>query len=288
MIPNSSYDPVAAAPRMKLGDGTRQVSFLIPVDFSASAYNSLTYALKLARACNASIHLVHVTDLGELVESSNPFVINRMLGAMERKAKNCVTALRELIEDSGIEVSSHDAMIGNIDVMLHKKIELLAPDLVIVGRENFRKSTISRLIRHALSPTLIVPATIEPRIPANIGLCSGQSASPRRLLNSLKRITSSATAELTPDPAPERTRRIEDMQISIDGPRIHHHPATAGMNTGTIAAFVEANSIDLLCTMPVYASALHRVMKWSRSADLVYRLDLPVMIMRPDPGPFRT
>src|SRR5690606_3776190 len=130
MIPNNRHNPVTTTPSRVLRNDTRQVSFLIPVDATASAYNSLTYALKLARACNARIHLAHVTDLNEMVESSNPFVIGRMLSVMERKARNCITALRELIEDSGIEVLSHDTMIGNIDVMLRRKIKSLTPDLV--------------------------------------------------------------------------------------------------------------------------------------------------------------
>lgn len=285
MIPNSSYDPVAAAPRMKLGDGTRQVSFLIPVDFSASAYNSLTYALKLARNCSARIHLVHITDLSELVESSNPFVLNSMLTVMERKARNCVTALRELIEDSGLEVLSHDAMIGNIDVMLQKKIKCLSPDLVIVGRENFNKASITRLIRASLSPTLVVPSTTEARVPERIALCTGRSTSRQRLLNSLKRITRAAT-ESTPCLTAASNREMEDPELSADSPRIHHYPATRAMNTQTLSAFANAHSIDLLCTVPVYPSPLHRALRLSRSCDLIFKLNMPVMIMRPDPGPF--
>ena len=257
MISNNRHDPVTTTPPMALRNDTRHVSFLIPVDATASAYNSLTYALKLARACSARIHLVHVTDLNELVESSNPLVVNRMLGAMERKARNCVAALRELIEDSGIEVLSHDAMIGNMDAMLQKKIQWLAPDLVIVGRENFRKSTISRLIKTSSCPTLVVPSTTEARLPKNIGLCPGQTVFPYSIL---------------------------DSPISAEGPQIHHYPIPAPMNTRTITAFVEANSIDLLATVPVYASLLHRIMKWSRSADLFCKFDMPVMILRPDTG----
>jgi len=286
MIPKNRHNPVMATPRMRVHDGARQISFLIPVDFSASAYNSLTYALKLARACSARIHLVHITDVNELVESSNPFVINSMLTVMERKAKNCVTALRELIEDSGIEVLSHDAMIGNIDVLLQKKIKYLSPDLVIVGRENFRKSSITRLIRASLSPTLVVPSTTEPRLPESIALCPGRSASPRTLLSSLKRITSAAT-ELTPC-LTSVNRGMEDMRISVDNPRIHHYPKAEAMNTQALSSFAKAHSIDLLCTVPVYASRLHRAMKLSRSCDLIFKLNMPVMIMQPDQGPFRT
>lgn len=287
MIPNNSHYPVAAAPQMVLPNDNSQVSFLIPVDSSASAYNSLTYALKLARACNARIHLVHVTDLNELVESSNPFVVNRMLSAMERKARNCVTALRELIEDSGIEVLSHEAMIGNIDVMLQKKIKCLAPDLVIVGRENFRKSTIVKLIRTSLSPTLVVPAATEPRLPENIAWYPDQSASPGRLLNSLNRITSMAFGEFAQNLITERNGRTTDTQINVDGPRIHHLPVTGDMNMQTIATYLQANSIDLLCTVHVYSSLLHRIIKWSRSSNFIYNLNMPVMIIQPDRGRLR-
>src|SRR5687767_5653083 len=75
---------------------------LVPVNSSASAFNSIEYALKIAKTLNTTIHLLYITDLDDLPESSNTVVINRMLDRFERKAAICMESLKEMIEESGI------------------------------------------------------------------------------------------------------------------------------------------------------------------------------------------
>lgn len=286
MIPNKCEGPVMATPRMAQFHDARRVNFLIPVDSTAGAYNSLAYALKLARACNARIHLVHLTDLNELSESSNPFVISRMLSTIERKARNCVTALRELIEDSGIEVLSHNAMIGNIDALLFKQIECVTPDLVIIGRDNFRKATITRMLRTSSSPTLVVPASAEPDLPENIALYTGQARLPERSFNPLLRIVRSTTCEFSIiDVAAGKDRKspINDLHSKSGDLRIHHRLLSDGRSTESIRSFVDMSGIDLLCTSYGYASPLHRILGQSYTTTLVYSLNMPIMVMRPAP-----
>lgn len=257
MIRNSRHNPATITPPRALRNDTGQVSFLIPVDATASAYNSLTYALKLARACSARIHLVYVTDLHEIVESSNPFVVNRMLGVMERKARNCVVALRELIEDSGIDVLSHDALIGNTDVLLSKQIDRLSPDLVIIGRENFSRTTVTRILRTSPAPVLVVPDGADRGLPENIALYRSQATLPDESSNVFWRIVGALTSE-----------------VNIIG---------SVLSTESIRTLVSHSRINLLCTTPVYASHFHRLLGKSSITTLVYNLNLPIMVMRPAP-----
>lgn len=287
MIPNKCENPVIAAPRRERPDDTKRASFLIPVDSSANAYNSLTYALKLARACNARIHLVHLTDLNELPESSNPFVIHRMLGPLERSARNCVTALKELIEDTGIEVLSHDSVIGNIDALVLKQIECLAPDLVIVGRDTFCRTTITRMLRTSPSSVLVVPANAEPGPPENIALYTKKAKLPDSSLAPLLRIVRSTTCEfsiLGVSTKQGRESAINGLQSKSNDLRIHHHPLKDGKHTESIRTFADMRGIDLLCTTHEYASPLHRLLGRSYTTALVYGLSMPVMVMRPAPG----
>jgi len=286
MIPNKCENPVVGAPRRERHDDTKRASFLIPVDSSANAYNSLTYALKLARACNARIHLVHVADLYELPESGNPFAIHRMLGSIERKAKNCVTALKELIEDSGIEVLSHNAVIGNIDALLSRQIECLAPDLVIVGRDTFRKTSTTRMLRTSPSPVLVVPGSAEPVLPENIALYTDHTKFSENSLTQLLRIVRSTTGEfsiLSLAKNRDRASIISGPQSKSSDFQTHHHLLKDGRNSESIQTFAELNGVDLLCTTFGYPSPLHRLLGRSYTTTLVYSLKIPVMVMRPGP-----
>lgn len=258
MMPNNRYNPATITPPKTLRKGTSQISFLIPVDATASAYNCLTYGLKLARACSARIHLVYVTDLREIVESSNPCVVNRVLELMERRARNCVVALRELIEDSGIDVLSHDALIGNTEVVLSKQIDRLSPDLVILGRENFARATVTRILRTSPVPVLVVPDGVDRDLPENIAMLSSQSTLPGKSSNAFWQIVGALTSE-----------------VNVIG---------NGLNTESICAFVALSRINLLCTTPVYASHFHRLLGKCALTTLVYKLNLPIMVMRPAPG----
>src|SRR5690606_33436884 len=75
---------------------TRQVRIFVPVDFSKASFDSLEYALNLAKTCQGCIDLFHITDAGELYESDNAIVINRLLDRLETKANAQNESLKEM------------------------------------------------------------------------------------------------------------------------------------------------------------------------------------------------
>ena len=269
---NSSAPPIREASPLRI---------LVPVDATASAFHSLEFALNLARTCDACIQLLYLTDIDNLPESSNPVVVNRMLDRLERKAYNCVESLTEMIEETGVSVHSAESITGNVWGMLERKIELLRPGLVIIGKESFSKRLVHNLIAHATCPVLVIPASAPSRLPSSFALSFEKRPSPFTLgvLPQILKHTAVKLSMLTTEKYHGALKKVEHYLASKDY-SINLDYTQEPLSSHTVERFLEAKSADLLCVTRKNRSFIARIFHSCKVSDMVARLTIPVLVLK--------
>lgn len=262
---------------VKSGD-TRSIRILVPVDFSKGAYDSLEYALHLAKSFSGSIHLFHYTDADELTDSGNPFVINQMLDRMERKATNCLLSLREIIEESGVHVGTVDSMIGNVSQLLEKKTEGLSPDLVVLGKSCLSATAISHLARKLSCPILLIPESTLPVPPRNLAFISCTGNTFTSLSHPvLHALFGDHPTVISVQIASARVRN--NLKAETRG-KIHfqHHFSIYEFERN-ISTFISEHAIDMICIQQRPQSFLERIFRQDKMVGFLKKIAIPSLLL---------
>lgn len=279
MIRNISRNRVASEKREDLRPG-----ILVPVNSSTSAFNSLEYALQLARVLNSSIHLLYVADVDEIPESNNPIVVNRMIDRLDRKAANCVESLREMIEESGVTVTTAESRVGKVETLILNYSNQIAPGLIILGKDSFAKAKINRVIDEVESPVLCVPQSAPPRLPISITLSSHQNILFDKAVDTLLKIIQGTTRELIMLNVVKRKRSSLTDQLSIVSARgnvvVSCHQHVDSELVSGVCNFVETNGVDFLGVTQKRQSFFGKLFRRNVIPDLLRSLTIPVMIIK--------
>ncbi|MBX2967000.1 MAG: universal stress protein [Cyclobacteriaceae bacterium] len=146
----------------------KQLTYLVPVDFSPCSLNALQYATMLARHAEGKIVLSHVVDLEEVPESDNPVVVTWNLDRLSRTAQEKMKSLREMIALEGIPVEE-DIAFGNVKNGVVKQIEQIKPTVIVLGRNTDsqpdKNSMVTHISKNTRVPVLVVPGSHNPRVP---------------------------------------------------------------------------------------------------------------------------
>ena len=260
----------------------RNIRIFVPIDFSSSSFTALEYALNLAKICNGSIDLFHLTDISTLGESDNPVVINRMLDRLEAKASVQNESLREMIEESGVRVASCESVVGNIEVLLHKKIEELSPDLIVMNKNRFAGQNAATLITKLESPVLVIPDQDTVKLPSNVVLSADLKPVRQRTMDTLLKIVQHTSPDLTVLHIGNRDDRKVPRQWNIQSTelRLVHVVYDHENVENGIASYVKANDIDLLCLVHRQRSWWGRFFQPSVTQSLVGKIDVAILIVR--------
>jgi nucleotide-binding universal stress UspA family protein len=277
-------DTIAVTPSEGMVNEARPFRILVPVNSSQAAFNSLEYALNLARVRNASLHLVHLTDMDELTESENPVVVRRILDRLERKAENCIESLREIIEESGVTVLSSECFLGNVDVLLRRQIESLIPNLIVIGRHCFRNLSISSVIKWSSNPVIVVPQVCPLRPPATIVFSSNRLEPGIKSLDPLLEIIPHDSDKVINLTILTR-KRVNENKVKRDISSLKREvqtsflvDANANKRHGT-SANGQLDTADLLCYVHRRRSLLDLLFR-RKGLDWKSTLSLPILVLK--------
>ncbi len=140
-------------------------TILVPIDFSPDANEALVYAMDLAKAFKARIHLLHVYQLGALAPAPHPYIFppEVLMGVRDAAAAR-LEGIRMRASADGVE-SSADLLPGSPSVGIVETAEKVSADLIVMGtrglsglRHVMLGSVAERTLRHAPCPVLIVKA----------------------------------------------------------------------------------------------------------------------------------
>jgi hypothetical protein len=270
--------------RLPLREGARP-GILVPVNRSASAFNALAYALNLARALHSSIHLIHVTDARELPDSGNPLVIGRMLDRMETKASNCVVSLKEMIEESGVQVGRAESMVGNIERLIANKVEELMPEFLVLGKGSLPDTVVRSIVRQSGLPVIIVPDSAPTQLPESMMLSALGSPFSRSNMNIVSKLALGITPCLTAV-SYRGDNMGKDAHASIGrylhrgvGARIEDLQIVKTRNHREVADFIRVHAFDLVCFVRNQRPLWKRLFTTDSLYDLPFRLDVATMVL---------
>ncbi|HEY5919953.1 MAG TPA: universal stress protein [Chryseolinea sp.] len=285
-LPNVQITDTILAKFTKLKPEEMRSGILVPVNSSANAFNSLEYALNLAKILKSTIHLFYVIDVDVDELSESTIVAHRILERTYRKAESCVESLKEMIEESGVTVLTAESKIGNIELLIQRQIEYIRPGMIVIGRDCFTASTINSLISQSTCPLISVPGSSPRQLPSSILLTNEHNIFSEKSLNILIKIIQSTTQELTILKfikfKKNRFEKVavphagaDDVLVSLNYQQIKKAPSA-----NTVNDFVRANGVDLVCSIHQKQSFFKRFLGRSFSADIVFSLNIPVMTMR--------
>jgi nucleotide-binding universal stress UspA family protein len=256
---------------------------LVPVNSSASAFNSIEYAMKIAKALNTTIHLLYITDLNDLPESSNTIVINRMLDRFELDAAMCVESLTEMIEECGIKVPTAESRVGNVELLIQNRIEFLAPGMIVIGRDSFRKQAVDILIDQATCPLLFVPKNADASLPSSFALRLNKDLIPPKSVYPLLKIIQQTTQRLT-ILSDHKKSNLDPFQNQVIEPNFKLsityllHENT--MDAKVMRTFIRSAGFDLLCVVRDRRPFFKRIFTKDPAARIVHTVEIPVMLVK--------
>ena len=107
---------------------------LVLTDFSDASNIALKYAISLAKLIKGNIHIYHFANPGKIIESDNQVAVLRDVELETKKVERKIGAIIEIITAEGVNVIPHYSM-GNIIYEFEDQIDLINPDLVIIGKK---------------------------------------------------------------------------------------------------------------------------------------------------------
>lgn len=282
-LPNVQIKDTFLARFTKSKPNELRSGILVPVDSSANAFNSLEYALNLAKILNNTIHLFYVIDVSIDELSESTIVAHRVLERKYRKAEACVESLKEMIEQSGVTVVTAESKIGNIGQLIQKQVEYIKPGMIVVGKDCISRNTIDNLINHATCPVIVIPGSTAPRLPSSVILTTEQNTFSEKSLAPLMKIIQRTTRELTVlNFVKLKKTRIEKVAVPHAGTNnvlVNYQQVDNRLSPVSIEDFARANSVNLVCTICQKQPLYKRLFRRSFSTEIAVSVDIPVMVM---------
>ena len=153
----TSKQPTSAPP------GTVDIwrTILVPVDFSAPSEAALTYALKLAAASGAALHICHIIPVPHLLDAlyERGFEPEESVKRIEQKARK---RINEIVHSASSTVKPHlHYNEGDARDSVLEWAEKLKADLIVMGTHGrqgaerfFMGSVAEAVVRRASCPVL--------------------------------------------------------------------------------------------------------------------------------------
>ena len=150
---------------------------LVPIDFSATADQALTYAIALAQQLQARLTLLHVLDLTPVtVDEMPPGMTATYLDDLETDAQYLLQASRERVQRAGLQAESLLVQGTPTQTIVDTAGEQ-GVDLIIMGTHGrtglahvLLGSVAEHVVRQGSCPVLVVRRAPDPSAPAEEAL----------------------------------------------------------------------------------------------------------------------
>ena len=266
------------------------ITYFVPVDFSPCSYNALHYTTMLARCSQSMIKLFHVIDLEDLPDSENPVVISFAVDRLVKKAEERMKSLREIISMDGIIVKSEIAM-GNVPTQLMNQIETIKPNVIVMGKDAGKpigaRSLLKYITRNSNVPVLMVPESHNPRMPCRAGLASDMKRNKEVEFGPFFDIIKKVSHELSIlnvkssyfTNAKDALHWINDLNetYGVNAKLLSQENKVGAKN---IVDFVNANKVDLLCTVRYDTSLYDKLFDRNFTNQLASEAEVPVLVLK--------
>ena len=128
----------------------KEYTFLVLIDFSECSYKALKYAISLAKETGGKIHLFHVGEINKITQSENALVIRKRIAEGSIIIREKLKSIVEIIQQENIAVSSAFSY-GNEQDEIENQIELINPDITVIGRRKKRLNYRGKITNYLLN-----------------------------------------------------------------------------------------------------------------------------------------
>ncbi|WP_162915497.1 universal stress protein [Paraflavitalea soli] len=267
-------------------------TLIVATDFSAIARNATQYAMEMARAIEASVHLLHVY---QLPANYGMLDIPISMPDWEQGTEDLMDGLKKQLEqDNGGQVSvSTEVRMGDFVLELTTVCDRLQPYAVIMGCKGstavervFLGTHAIQAMKHLVWPVITVPLEAKFNVIRKIGLaCDLAEPEMTVPLDSIIRLVTDFKATLhvinthneqSYDPQLVSASgwlgaKLKDVQ--------HKFHFIKGDTEAAILHFAQSNNMDLLIVLPRQHSFWDTLIYKSHTKQFVLKSHIPLMAL---------
>ena len=264
------------------------IKYFIPADFSEASYKAIQYASLLAEKTGGVIHLGHVIDADEIIESDNPVIVRWNLDRLEKKTVAKMQSLKEIISGNGIPVSS-EIVFGRLKSGVLKMIARFTPDVIVLPRRATgaaKSELLTYLSKHCRQPFLVVPECFVPHVPEHAVVATDLRPANGELHTFFQLISKTANEvsllNIRSLGAPKEPVKHEWITLLEAKYRLGTKLLQYENNNVVrgVINFVRTNPVDLLCTIKRNKNFLKRALSDGVSNEIASQAEVPVLVIR--------
>lgn len=267
---------------------------IVPTDFSPAALCAIHYAMDMAQAINASLHLLHIYQLPMSVTDAPLVLIS--VDELKENAEAKLAKLKKDVEHISfgkLEITT-ESRLGDLTDELEDCCNKIQPFVVVMGtrghsaveRALFGSNTLS-VIKHLTWPVICVPTGKEYGTGIKqVGLaCDFREVLETTPVSMIKTFVKEVKAQLhvlNVDPEnklekSETPQQVVLLQTAFEDikPQYHfikHKDVEDGINE-----FAETNNLDMVIAIPKKHKLMDGLFRKSSTKQLVFESHVPVM-----------
>lgn len=269
-------------------------TILVPVDFSESSFNAALYAIDLAKAGNAIVHLLNVYHIPNPLKSLPLEIIitpDELKENSDSMLKQMTSRLRELRPECGpvTFISQNGFTLQEINHYSN----FIHADLIVMGmrgvgkiREKILGSITTGMINQSAIPMLVIPENAPFRIPKKILLASDGSAihsqSHLKVLFQMANQFNSCIdilTVLTKENIHKRESIIDQLERSFINTNHQYHFKEMTNVGDAINDFIAKTESDMLVMLPRKHNFLEYLFERSHTRSLAFHTHIPLLTL---------
>ena len=253
-----------------------RLRLFVPVDFSSSSFNTLQYAMQIAKMCGGTIYLFHAMGIEDIPNSESPLSIQFELKKAETAAYAKLNSLKEIATEFGTTVSSCYVAMGDPLSSLKLRLSLCGSNLLVLSKsEKISHWTDLKL------PMLSVPAMVMPKPPARVLMIRDGEPVQERSLQPLLEILNYGKRQVTVIDCGPNDRKLQFnywLQLGNTKVDFTHKYELVRATEKEIKRVVAKYTPDLICRAQKHKTWWEKL--WSRAASPEVDFDIPTLVLQ--------
>lgn len=253
-----------------------RLRLFVPIDFSSASFNTLQYAMQIAKMCDGSIDLFYAMGIGDIPNSESPLSIQHELRKAESVAYTKLNSLKEIASEFGASIASCYVAMGDPLTSLKLRLSICASTLLVVSKSK----KISKWDELNV-PILSVPAMILPKVPTKVLMIRDGEPIQERVLRPLLQMLNPEEKNVTViDCGPNKIKMQYDYWLPLGNTKVkftHKHELVRNTER-EIKKVVAKYAPDLICQVQRPRAWWERF--WSRPATIELDVEIPTLVLK--------
>ena len=270
---------------------------IVPIDFTPSSRNASEYAISLAKAIGAEVHLLHVYMEPMPVGNIPDYRANAVAALHTENIALVNKEIEWLKETYGVAVSGHTAAAAFKSDAINNAATTLNGDLLVMGVKSAHKnrvlgSTTLKMIRKSSKPVLLIPeeAKFRPLKKAVLAIDFREmisSAGMQAFFALVKQFNASVSVlhvqKTGEDMKASEVAEKLQMERVLSSISFQYESVRAKDVNEGILNFIDSHPTDLLVMIAHHHSVLERLFTPVHTGAISSEIKLPLLVLKVQP-----